>query len=138
MAEWIDRAEAFSPTSKERFQQWAKVTEVCLAKAQLQEETFRNVQTRINDAEKRRAKSRRVIQKGGVMTIDEARLKQHEKEVKQKSVAIKRAQKNIQVTVIKARVALNRRGIDARKAERERKKQIHIFRSKKELCLLSY
>jgi len=82
MAEWIDRAEAFSRTSKERFQQWAKVIEGCLAKAQLQEETYHNVQTRINDTEKCKAKSRRVIRKGGVITIDEARLKQYEKEVK--------------------------------------------------------
>ena len=52
-------------------------------------------------------------------------IKQYEKEVKQKSVAIKRAQKNIQVAINKAKVALNRRGIDAGKAESERKKQIH-------------
>jgi len=45
MAEWINRAEAFSLTSKKCFQQWAKVSEVCLAKAQLQEETYRNVKT---------------------------------------------------------------------------------------------
>ena len=125
MSEWIDQAEVFSLTSKEYFQQWAKVIDVCLAKAQLQEETYCNVQTRINDGEKRKAESRHVIQKGGVMTIEEAQLKLHEKEVKQKSVAIKRYQKNIQVAVNRAKVVLNRWGISARKAEREIKKQIH-------------
>ncbi|RPA89562.1 hypothetical protein L873DRAFT_1849237 [Choiromyces venosus 120613-1] len=34
--EWIDKVETFSLTSKVKFQQWAKGTEIVLAEAQLQ------------------------------------------------------------------------------------------------------
>ena len=138
MVEWIDRAETFSSTSKECFQQWAKRTEVCLAKAQLEEETYHNIQTRIDEAEKHKAKSRCVIQKGGVLTIEEARRKQHEKEVKQRLAAVKRARKSIHVAVNKAKTALNRLGIDARKAEREESSKSAIFKPKEKLFLQSY
>jgi len=62
-----------------------------------------------------------VIQKGGVITVENARLRQQEKAEKEKAAAIKRAQKHIQTVVNKAKAALNRRSITARKAEKQRK-----------------
>jgi len=70
MGEWIDKAETFSPKSKAKFQQWAEGTQICLAEAQLQQESYRAVQSRIQEEEKRRkTKSRRVIQKGGIILL---------------------------------------------------------------------
>ena len=129
MGEWVDRAEAFSPSSKDRFKQWAKDTQVYLAQAELQQESYQNVQTRIAEAAQRKSKSRRVIQKGGVITVESARLRKKEKEEKEKALAIKKAQKNIQIAINKAKASLNRRGIAARKAEKERKKQVKIIQA---------
>ena len=133
MGEWIDKAEVFSPNSKDRFQQWAKGTQICLAEAQLQQDAYRAVQARIREKEQRRkTKSRWVIQTGGMITVEGARQRKNEKNQKQKVAAIKKAQKNIQVAVNKEKAALNRRGlgVKARKAERERKNKYRIFRLK--------
>ena len=62
IGEWMDRAETFSPSSQNHFQQWAKGTKICLAEAQLQQESYCTVQARIQEAEKRKNNSRRVIQ----------------------------------------------------------------------------
>jgi len=59
-----------------------------------------------------------VIQKGGMITVENARLRQQEKAEKEKAAAIKRVQKHIQTAVNKAKAALNRCGISARKAEK--------------------
>ena len=58
MGEWIDKAETFNPSSKARFQQWAKGTNICLAEGQLQEESYRAIQSKIQEQEKRKTKSR--------------------------------------------------------------------------------
>ena len=130
IGEWIEKAETFSPNSKGKFQQWAKATEICLAEAQLQQDSYHSVQARIREEEKRcKTKSRRVIQKGGVITVEAARLRKNEKDQKQKLTAIKKAQKDIQVAINKAKAALNRHGIDARKSAKERKKQVQNIRA---------
>lgn len=129
MGEWVDKAETFSPSSKARFQQWAKGTEICLAEGQLQAETYRTIQSRIQEQEKRKVKSRRSIQKGGLLTVEQARQKKKEQDEKEKATAIKRAQKNIQIAVNKAKGVLHRRGVDARKAEKEQKKTSSKSRS---------
>jgi len=130
IGEWIEKAETFSPNSKGKFQQWAKATEICLAEAQLQQDSYHSVQARIREEEKRcKTKSRRVIQKGGVITVEAARLRKNENDQKQKLTAIKKAQKDIQVAINKAKAALNRHGIDARKSAKERKKQVQNIRA---------
>ncbi|RPA96090.1 hypothetical protein L873DRAFT_1695567, partial [Choiromyces venosus 120613-1] len=45
LAEWVDKAQTFSPSSKAWFKKWAEGTQVLLAQAQLQEETFLSIQT---------------------------------------------------------------------------------------------
>ncbi|RPA88694.1 hypothetical protein L873DRAFT_886547 [Choiromyces venosus 120613-1] len=123
--EWIDKAETFSPTSKVKFQQWAKGTEIVLAEAQLQQESYHAIESQIHQQQIcGQTKSCWVIQKGGVITVEGARLRKKEKEERQKMTAIKKAQKDIQIAVNKAKAALYRHGIDARKAEKERKKQV--------------
>jgi len=87
------------------------------------------VQTRIAEAAQPKSKSSRVIQKGAVITVESARLRKKEKEEKEKALAIKKAQKNIQIAINKAKASLNRRGIAARKAEKERKKQVKLIQA---------
>jgi len=83
MGQWIDKAKTFSRKSKVKFQQWAEGTQICLAEAQLQQASYRAVQSRIQEEEKRRkTKSRRVIQKGGIITAADARLRKKEKDQK--------------------------------------------------------
>jgi len=74
-----------------------------------------------------------VIQKGGVITVENARLRQQEKAEKEKAAAIKRAQKHIQTAVNKAKAALNYRSISARKAEKQRKQLVKEMQSKGEI-----
>jgi len=78
---------------------------------------------------RRKTKSYQVIQKGGVITVKAAQLRKKENDQKQKLTAIKKVQKDIQVAVNKAKAALNRCGIDARKSEKERKKQVQNIRA---------
>ena len=49
------------------------------------------------------------------------------KEEKLKADTIKKGRKNIQVAINQAKAAINRRGIDARKAEEERKQQVQMI-----------
>ncbi|RPB03601.1 hypothetical protein L873DRAFT_1860737 [Choiromyces venosus 120613-1] len=98
-------------------------------KAQLQEETYNNIHKRIRTEETCKRNSRHVIQKGGVLTVQEARMQKNEKEEKKKQTTIKKATKDIKVAINKAKAALNWHGIDAQKAEKERKKQVKIIQS---------
>ena len=71
--------------------------------------------------------TRRVIQTGGAISVEAARQKKKEKEDKTKTTAIKIAQRSIQTAVNKARASLHRRGVDARKAEKERQNQVRFI-----------
>ncbi|RPA92625.1 hypothetical protein L873DRAFT_1794109 [Choiromyces venosus 120613-1] len=56
-------------------------------------------------------------------------MQKNEKEEKKKQTAIKKATKDIKVAINKVKAALNQRGIDAWKAEKECKKQVKIIQS---------
>ncbi|RPA95172.1 hypothetical protein L873DRAFT_1846183 [Choiromyces venosus 120613-1] len=77
--------------------------------------------------------TRRVVQKGGVITVEAVRLKQQEKAEKEKATAIKKAQKNIQIAVNKAKASLNCHGIAAHKAEKARKQQVRAIQIRGEI-----
>jgi len=69
-----------------------------------------------------------------VITVEAARLRQQEKAEKEKAAALKN-QKSIQIPVNKAKATLNRRGINAPKAAKERKKQVIAIQAKGEIVL---
>jgi len=77
------------------------------------------VQRPIAEAAQQKSKCRWVIQKGSVITDVSAQLRKKAKEEKEKAQAIKKAQKNIQIAINKAKASLNSRGIAACKAEKE-------------------
>ena len=77
---------------------------------------------------KKKLGSRKTLQQGGVMTVIQAR---HIIEVKETKEGEKRKKRAIRQAVIEANTAkkaLYRAGVDARKAERERKKTITALR----------
>jgi len=129
LGEWVECAETLSHTSKIQFQHWAKKTQVSLPQAEAQQETCRNIQTRIQNGKKCKSNSRKVVQIGGVITVKGAREKKKEMEEKKKAASIRKARKNIQIAVNKAKAALNRHGIAACKAEKDRKKQVRSIES---------
>jgi hypothetical protein len=71
---------------------------------------------------KARTRNRRSINSGGPIDVETARKKKGEKERKEKNEAIRKARKAIESDIRKSKNALNRRGVEARKAERERKR----------------
>ncbi|RPA92354.1 hypothetical protein L873DRAFT_1794319 [Choiromyces venosus 120613-1] len=95
--EWIEKVKTFSPTSKVKFQQWAKGIEIVLAESQLQQESYHAVESQIF----------------GVITVEGARLRKNVKKQRQKVAAIKKARKDIQIAVNKAKAALYHHKIDA-------------------------
>ena len=85
---------------------------------------------------KARIGNRRSINVGGPIDIKTARQKKKAKEQKEKDEAIRKAQKAINNDIRKLKIALNRRGIEARKSERERKKLLLELTAKEEFIPL--
>ncbi|RPA96089.1 hypothetical protein L873DRAFT_1845586 [Choiromyces venosus 120613-1] len=65
--------------------------------------------------------------------VEAARLKQQEKAEKEKATTIKKAQKNIQIAVNKAKASLNCHGVAAHKAEKARKQQVKAIQIRGEI-----
>ncbi|RPA94209.1 hypothetical protein L873DRAFT_1793115 [Choiromyces venosus 120613-1] len=116
-----------------RFQQWAKGIQISLVQAELQQQSYKNVQKRIQEEAKHKSKSRSIIQKGGVITIEAARCRPQEKAEKEKAAAIKKPERSILIAVTKVKASLNRHGINTCKAERERKKQVKAIKVRVEI-----
>jgi hypothetical protein len=85
------------------------------------------MQIRLTEQQKARTGSRRSINAGGPLEVEQAREKKEAKARKEKDEAIRKAEKAVNDAINKAKKALHRRGIDARKAERDRKKAIAEF-----------
>jgi hypothetical protein len=85
---------------------------------------------------KARIRNRRSINIGSPINVETARQKKRAKEQKEKDNAIRRAQKAINNDIRKSKIALNRRGIEARKSERERKKLLLELTAKEEFIPL--
>jgi hypothetical protein len=125
-----------SSPSARRFQSWAHATKVHLSKAQLQHHENQLVRQQLIAQSKPRIGNRRSINTGGPIDVETARQKKRAKEQKEKDDAIRRAQKAINNNIQKSKIALNRRGIEARKSERERKKLLLELTAKEEFIPL--
>ena len=71
---------------------------------------------------KARIGNRHSINTGGPIDVETARQKKRAKEQKEKDEAIRKTQKAIDNNIRRSKIAFNRRGIEARKSERERRK----------------
>jgi len=125
LQEWEERIPTLlSSLLRTRFQEWTHNTKTHLTKAQLHEYELQLLHVRLQEQQKARIRSRKSINSGGPITVEAAREKIQLKERKEKEEAIRKAEKAVNDAVKKAQKALNCKGIDARKAERERKKAV--------------
>jgi len=126
--EWKARIPVLlSSPSRRRYSDFINGTEQVLAKAQLIELDLGLAVHREDEQRKRQATNRRTIQKGGHLSINEARDKIDRKAqlaVEKAAAKIAKAQKKLQTATAQA---LHRAGVTARKAERERKKRVAVL-----------
>jgi hypothetical protein len=129
--EWINRVPALvSSPSARRFQSMAKGTKIVLACTDIQRVEHTVLQEQVSRQAKQRLRSRKRISAGGPLTASEARHKIEIKAQKEKEDRAKRAAKAIQVDRNKRRIALNARGVVARRQERERKDRIKALQAR--------
>lgn len=122
---WTERVpDLLSSPSRKDFRSWAKGTEEILVGGDLKDLEHNILVQRVEEQNKKKTTSRQVVQKGGALTVVEAREKIRVKEQKKAEVATKRAARASLLEANAAKKALHRAGIDARKAERERKKAV--------------
>jgi hypothetical protein len=117
-----------SSPSRRQYENWATSTEQVLVSAQLQELDFSILERQVMEQRNQKAKSKRTLQLGGALTVENARRLQARKLQKE---ANKMAQKEARVAksaTIQARKELCQAGVAARKAERLRKKRVAAFR----------
>ena len=135
--EWEERVpDILSSPSARRFQSWAHATKVYLSKVQLQHHEYQLIQHQLIVQSKAKIGNRRSINTGGPINIETARQKKRAKEQREKDEAIRKAQKAIDSDIRKSKLALNRKGIEARKSERERKKLLLELTAKEEFIPL--
>ena len=121
--EWEFRVpHEFSSPSRKRYKLAIAASKIHLGRASLQQQDHRAIQNRLFQEQRARATNRKSLNYGGPLDIEKARATKRAKEQRRRDEAIRKAKKAIDDFVKKAKKDLNRRGVDARRAERERKK----------------
>jgi hypothetical protein len=111
-------------------QKWASsYTEIQtqLTEAELFQSELVQITTIMTEQRQRKVRSRKSIQKGGAITVEHARQRIYEKKVKEQLLEEAREKRERTRMVNVERKMQLRAGIDARKAERTRKKDLHEF-----------
>jgi hypothetical protein len=116
-----------SSPSRERYNNFATTTEQVLAKAQLQELDLIVLQRQVEEQRTRRATNKRTLQKGGHLSVDEAREKIEQKTQLAIEKASQKAARESKKLQRSAALDLHRAGVVARKAERHRKKRVAML-----------
>jgi len=126
--EWKTRIPVLlSSPSRRRYSDFINGTEQVLAKAQLVELDLNLAVRREDGQRKRQATNRRTIQKGGHLSVNEARDKIDQKAqlaAEKAATKVARAQKKLQTAATRA---LHQAGVTARRAERDRKKRLAVL-----------
>jgi hypothetical protein len=116
-----------SSPSRQRYENFISGTEQVLATAQLQELDLKIIQRQVEEQRKQKAISKRTLQKGGHLTVEEARDKIEQKAeliTRKASQKAARESKKLQRAVTQD---LHKAGVIARKAERHRKKRVAML-----------
>ena len=79
---------------------------------------------RVKEQQKAKTRSRKSLQKGGQLTVNEARHKIAEKQAKERAKDQAKKERNWRILRNAEKAELHKRGVTARKAERERKKEL--------------
>lgn len=101
-----------------------------LSKAQLQHLENQSIQQQIIAQSKARIRNRHSINIGGPIEVEIAYQKKKAKEQKERDKAIYKVQKAINDDIQKSKKALNHRGIEARKAKRQHRKDLFELTAK--------
>ena len=117
-----------SSPSRQRYESWAAGTEQVLVSAQLQELDFSILERQVMEQRNQRSKSRRTLQIGGALTVENARRLQAQKLQKEANKKAKQEARTAKSATIQARKELRQAGIQARKQERLRKKRVAALR----------
>ncbi|OAF59981.1 hypothetical protein VC83_03085 [Pseudogymnoascus destructans] len=98
-----------------------------LTEAELFQSELVQITTIMTEQRQRKVRSRKSIQKGGAITVEHARQRIYEKKVKEQLLEEAREKRErTRMVNVECKMQL-RAGIDARKAERTRKKDLHEF-----------
>ena len=123
--EWNNRIpESLSSPSAQRYKKCVKGIKINLARASLREVEYKILQQQLNEQCKQKLTSRKSLQTGGELTGAWAQEQKHKKRQKEKKEAERKATKAISDVIRKAQKAHERAGVDARRAERQRKARV--------------
>ncbi|OBT70875.1 hypothetical protein VF21_10070 [Pseudogymnoascus sp. 05NY08] len=114
--------------SRERYENWAAGTELVLVNAQLQELDYSILERQVLEQRNQRAKSRRTLQAGGVLSVENARHLQAQKLQKEANKKARKEARIAKSATIQAHKDLHQAGVAARKEERLRKKRVAVLR----------
>jgi hypothetical protein len=113
-----------SPSAQE-WNSWARGTEDMLAYGELAVLQHDLLSTKVANQQKAKIRSRSVLQTtSGPLTAKDAQKKKEEKAKKHKESQERSANYRSRIALSKAKKALHKRGVEARKAEQARKRQI--------------
>src|SRR5947207_14919634 len=131
LEEWEERVpEILSSPSAQRFTYWVKGTKTNLARAEIQNLELVQLHQMLEGQNKKKLRSRKSIQTGGALTASQAHEKIRIKRQKEQAEAERKANRAITLAVRAAEKAHHRRGVDARRAERERKAKVKELQAK--------
>ena len=125
---WKEKmVDKFSSPSRKLFNSWACGTEKILAGGELTVLQHDALSTKVENQQKAKYKNCNVLQKHGVMTVEDAWAKKATNEAKRKAILEKKRQTLIQITQNKIKIQQKTKGVTARQQERERKKAVEAL-----------
>jgi hypothetical protein len=117
-------SERLSSPSRGPFNSWARGTEVMLAYGDLVSLQLNQLSTKVANQQKAKSRSRNVLQRHGVLTGGDAKVRKAQKQAKEEADQLKRRLYLERTTRNKIKNELKARGVIARKQEKERKKKV--------------
>jgi hypothetical protein len=117
-------ADRLSSPSQQPFNSWVRGTEAMLAYGELVSLQLNQLSTKVSNQQKAKSRSRNVLQKHGVLTGKDAKVRKAQKQAKEEADQLRRKHYLERITRNKIKNELKARGVVARKQEKERKKKI--------------
>jgi hypothetical protein len=122
-----------SSPSRQALESWERGTTTLLLGGELSQLQLQQLQVKVANQQKARIRSRGVVQKGGVLTGEEARARIAEKEVQRKALEENKRQFLMRTTRNKIKRELKVQGVTARRQEKERIRRVQDLQRRKEM-----
>jgi hypothetical protein len=128
LAHWKEKIRhKLSSPSKPDFDSWARGIELVLARGELTILQHNALLIKVQNQQKYKYRNRNVLQKNGVLTIEDAEAKKEANIIKRKAILDKKKATLIRVTRNRIKSNLKAHGVIARRQERERKKAVEAL-----------